>query len=351
MHVRSVPRLCWAALTLLAVLAGLLGLQPGRATAAASLTQVTGFGSNPGNLLMYRYVPTGLASGLPLVVALHGCTQSAAAFDDETGWTRWAEQWGFALLLPQQQSANNSSSCFNWYQSGDFSRDQGEALSIRQMIDRTKADLGTDAARVYVTGLSAGGAMTAALLADYPDVFAGGGVVAGLPARCATSQTQASVDCMTTGRNLTPAQWGDLVRGSYPSWTGPWPKVSIWHGSSDYVVKSTNLTELMEQWTDANGTGQTPTVSDTVGGYPHAVYTDAADRPGSRPTPSPAWVTASRSTRAPAPNSAGRPGRTCWTSTSARPTGSASSGAWTGVHPPPPPPPRPPPVAAAAPSP
>ncbi|KQV18659.1 MULTISPECIES: PHB depolymerase family esterase [unclassified Kitasatospora] len=276
MHVRPFPRFCWAALTLLAVLAGLLGLQPGRATAAAAaLTQVTGFGSNPGNLLMYRYVPTGLASGRPLVVALHGCTQSAAAFDEETGWTRWAEQWGFALLLPQQQSANNSSSCFNWYQSGDFSRDQGEALSIRQMIDRTRADLDTDAARVYVTGLSAGGAMTAALLADYPDVFAGGGVVAGLPARCATSQTQASVDCMTTGRNLTPQQWGDLVRGSAPSWTGRWPKVSIWHGSSDYVVKSTNLTELMEQWTDANGIGQTPTVSDTVGGYPHAVYADA----------------------------------------------------------------------------
>ncbi|GAA0675157.1 hypothetical protein GCM10010193_30170 [Kitasatospora atroaurantiaca] len=274
MRTGRIERTWWAALTLLAVLAGLLTLGPGRAH-AATLTQVTGFGTNPGNLQMYRYVPDGLPSGRPLVVALHGCTQSASAYDDETGWTKWADQWGFALVLPQQQSANNSSSCFNWFQAGDFSRDQGEALSVRQMVDRMKADYGSDATRVYVTGLSAGGAMTAALLADYPDVFAGGGVVAGLPYHCATTQVEASVDCMTNGKNLTPQQWGDLVRGAYPSWTGGHPKVSIWHGSSDSLVKPSNLTELMEQWTNANGIGQTPTTSDTVGGYPHQVYTDA----------------------------------------------------------------------------
>ncbi|MGW4648323.1 extracellular catalytic domain type 1 short-chain-length polyhydroxyalkanoate depolymerase [Kitasatospora sp. NPDC004289] len=277
MHVRP-QRAWWAAvLTLLAVLfaAALPLLSPSPARAAAVLTQVTGFGSNPGNLLMYRYVPDGLPAGRPLVVALHGCTQSAAAYDDETGWTKWAERYGFALVLPQQQSANNSSGCFNWFVPGDYSRDQGEALSIRQMVARATADLSTDPSRVYVTGLSAGGAMTAALLADYPDVFAGGGVVAGLPYRCASTQTQASVDCMTTGRDLTPALWGDLVRSGHPSWTGPWPKVSIWHGSSDALVKPVNLTELMEQWTDANGVPQTPALTEAVGGNPHKVYADA----------------------------------------------------------------------------
>ncbi|MER5640814.1 PHB depolymerase family esterase [Kitasatospora sp. NPDC002227] len=262
----------WPALALLSLLAGLLALLPGRAQ-AATLTQVTGFGSNPGALRMYRYVPDGLPSGRPLVVALHGCTQSAAAYDDATGWTRWARQWGFALLLPEQTSANNPNSCFDWYTPGDFSRDQGEALSIRQMVDRMVSDYGSTS--VYATGLSAGGAMTAALLADYPDVFAGGAVVAGLPYHCATTVVEASTTCMTTGRSQTPAQWGDLVRGADPGWTGPYPKVSIWQGSSDSVVNPANLTELMKQWTDADGTGQTPAVSETVAGYPHQVYADA----------------------------------------------------------------------------
>uniref|UniRef100_UPI0007C6E75E extracellular catalytic domain type 1 short-chain-length polyhydroxyalkanoate depolymerase n=1 Tax=Peterkaempfera griseoplana TaxID=66896 RepID=UPI0007C6E75E len=278
-HHRTTIRSAAAAVcAVLAVVAAVLGLGPGGATAAhaASLVQVTGFGSNPGNLQMYRYVPDGLPAGRPLVVALHGCTQSAAAYDDETGWTKWADRWGFALVLPQQQSANNSSSCFNWFQAGDFSRDQGEALSVRQMVDRTKADYGSDVSRVYVTGLSAGGAMTAALLADYPDVFAGGGVVAGLPYHCATTVTEASVDCMTTGKDLTPQQWGDLVRAADPSWTGPRPVVSLWQGDSDYTVKSSNLGELMQQWTDADGVDQTADVSDTVAGYPHRVYADAA---------------------------------------------------------------------------
>ncbi|AXI78931.1 extracellular catalytic domain type 1 short-chain-length polyhydroxyalkanoate depolymerase [Peterkaempfera bronchialis] len=280
-HRRSIRSAAVAVLGVVAVVAAVLGLGPGGATAAhaASLVQVTGFGSNPGNLQMYRYVPDGLPSGRPLVLALHGCAQSAAAYDDETGWTKWADQWGFSLVLPQQQSSNNSTSCFNWFQAGDFSRDQGEALSIRQMVDRMKADYGTDAGRVYVTGLSAGGAMTAALLADYPDVFAGGGVVAGLPYRCASSVNEASVDCMTLGKNQTPKQWGDLVRSAYPSWTGARPKVSLWQGDADYTVKTTNLGELMKQWTDANGVDQTADISDTVAGYPHRVYTDASGSP------------------------------------------------------------------------
>lgn len=274
------PRRRWrAALALLAVsAAAVLGLGHGTARAAGTV-QVTGFGSNPGNLLMYRYTPAGLPAGRPVVVALHGCTQSAS-YGEATGWTRWADTWGFALVLPQQQAANNSSQCFNWFQPGDFSRDQGEALSIRQMVARTVSDLGSDTTRVYVTGLSAGGAMTAALLADYPDVFAGGGVVAGLPYRCATTAVEASVNCMTQGTVRTPQQWGDLVRQAYPSWTGARPKVSIWQGSSDSVVKPVNLAELTKQWTDVNGTGQTAAVGDTVGGFPHQVYRDAsgADR-------------------------------------------------------------------------
>lgn len=260
----------WQAAAFLAM-AGLLCLP------AFAQTEVTGFGSNPGNLRMFKYVPPGLPANAPLVVAMHGCSQSAASYDAETGWQMLAQRWQFALLLPQQQSANNSSTCFNWFEAGDTARGSGEALSIKQMVDRMQADHGGDPTRVYVTGLSAGGAMTSVMMATYPEVFAGGAIVAGLPYRCATSQS-AAFSCMNPGTDLTPAQWGDKVRAA-SSHTGTWPIVSIWHGDADYVVRPANLTESMQQWTNMHGIDQTADVSDTVGGFPHKVYKDAAGTP------------------------------------------------------------------------
>jgi poly(hydroxyalkanoate) depolymerase family esterase len=246
----------------------------GLALPAAAQTEVTGFGSNPGNLRMFKYVPASLPAGAPMVVALHGCAQSAASYDAESGWQRFADRFRFALLLPQQQSANNGSSCFNWFENGDTTRGQGEALSIRQMVDRMIADHGIAPSRVYITGLSAGGAMTAVMLATYPDVFAGGAIVAGLPYRCAGGQS-AAFSCMNPGTDLSPTQWGDRVRAA-SSWTGPWPIVSIWHGDADFTVRPVNQTELLEQWTDVHGIDRTADVSETIGGYPRRVYRDAS---------------------------------------------------------------------------
>jgi poly(hydroxyalkanoate) depolymerase family esterase len=244
------------------------------APAAWAQVEVTDFGSNPGNLRMFKHVPSALPAGAPMVVALHGCAQSASSYDNESGWQLFADRFRFALLLPQQSSANNASSCFNWFENGDITRGQGEALSIKQMVDRMIADHGIAPARVYVTGLSAGGAITAVMLATYPDAFAGGAIVAGIPHRCATTQS-AAFSCMNPGSNLTPAQWGDKVRAA-SNWTGPWPIVSIWHGDADYTVRPMNLTESMEQWTNVHGIDQTADVVDSIGGHPHRVYRDAA---------------------------------------------------------------------------
>ncbi|MGW7200438.1 extracellular catalytic domain type 1 short-chain-length polyhydroxyalkanoate depolymerase [Streptomyces chryseus] len=270
-----------AVAVLLALLATLLGtgwtaFAP--AARAASLTEVTGFGTNPGALRMFRYVPDGLPAGRPLVVAMHGCTQSAAAFDAETGWTAWADRWGFALLLPQQQPANNLNSCFNWFEPADIRRGSGEALSIKQMTDRMRSDLGSDPARVHATGLSAGAAMTNVMLAAYPDVFASGAPVAGLPYACATS-VAAAYTCMSPGTDLSPSAWGDKVRAAHPGYTGPWPTVSVWQGTSDSTVVPANMRETVEQWTGVHGTDTTPDATGTVAGYPHAVYHDSAGRP------------------------------------------------------------------------
>ncbi|HEX6500550.1 MAG TPA: PHB depolymerase family esterase [Micromonosporaceae bacterium] len=232
---------------------------------AASLTKVSSFGSNPGALNMYSYRPDGLPSGAPLVVALHGCTQSASDYFTNAGWQKYADLWKFALVFAEQTSSNNSSKCFNWFQTGDTTRGQGEALSIKQMVDYAISNYGSDPKRVYVTGLSAGGAMTAVMLATYPDVFTGGSVVAGVPYRCATDLSSAT-NCQYNAQNKTPQQWGDLVRNAYPGYSGPWPRVAIWYGTSDTTVVPANATELRDQWTNVWGISQTASSTQSLPG-------------------------------------------------------------------------------------
>src|SRR5918998_828227 len=98
--------------------------------------------------------------------------QTAAGYDHGAGWSMLADRYGFVLLFPEQRQANNQRLCFNWYQSGDIERGRGEPLSIRQMIERMVRDHNVDPRRVFVTGLSAGGAMTSVMLATYPELFA-----------------------------------------------------------------------------------------------------------------------------------------------------------------------------------
>jgi poly(hydroxyalkanoate) depolymerase family esterase len=256
----------------LGTFAGLSFASP--AQSAGTLSQVTGFGSNPGNIAMYEYVPGTLTAGRPLVVVLHGCTQSAADMDSETGWTKWADQMGFALLFPQQQAANNSSRCWNFFVKSDYQRGGGEPLSIRQGIDWMASHHAIDTRRVFVTGLSSGAAMANVMLAVYPEVFAGGAPVAGVPFKCATT-VASSLFCNAGTVGKTPQQWGDLVRGA-TTWTGPWPRVSIWHGTADGTVNVADLAETMEQWTNVHGVDQVADASDTAGSVSHKVYRNTA---------------------------------------------------------------------------
>jgi poly(hydroxyalkanoate) depolymerase family esterase len=266
----------------LAVLFALVYVLTGASTALANsstLTQVSSFGSNPGNIQMYDYVPTSAGSGAPLVVALHGCTQQATDYYNDSGWPKYADEWGFDVVFPNQTSSNNSEDCFDWYTPSDDSRGQGEAASIISMVDYMEAHYSIDPKRVYVTGLSAGGGMTADLLADYPDVFASGSIDSGLPAQCATSQTQAYT-CMDSTVSNTVAQWAALAKNSDSGYTGTWPTVQIWQGTSDYTVSTANSTELMDQWTGVQGVSQTASSTESLtGGTTEKDYDNSAGRP------------------------------------------------------------------------
>lgn len=235
-----------------------------------SLTAVSDFGGNPGKLQMCTYVPSGLPAGRPLVIALHGCEQQAKDYGYGAGWTKLADEYRFALLLPQQTQANNPMKCFSWFQPKD------EAASIRAMVQMMQDDYKVDAKELYVTGLSAGGAMTAALLADYPEVK-GGGIVAGIPFGCANDPIISASTCMNPGVDKTPQEWGDLVRAAAPGHIAGQgrPKVSVWQGAADNTVKPKNADDLVDQWTNVLGIDQTPDKTATVLGADYKGYADA----------------------------------------------------------------------------
>jgi poly(hydroxyalkanoate) depolymerase family esterase len=268
------------ALAVLAALVLAVGSAPSAKANSSTLNQVTSFGSNPGALQMYDYVPTSSAANAPLVIALHGCTQQASDYYNDSGWPKYADLWGFDLVFPQQTSSNNSEDCFDFFTSSDDTRGNGEAESVIQMVQYMQAHYSINPKRIYITGLSAGGGLTADLLADYPDVFAAGSIDSGLPAQCATGGSTSAYTCMDGAVSKTVAQWAALATGSDPGYTGAWPRVQIWQGTADYTVNTANSAELMDQWTGVWGISQTPSSTQSLtGGTSESIYNDSTGNP------------------------------------------------------------------------
>lgn len=241
---------------------------------AGPIPVMDSFGSNPGALQGYLHIPHDLPARAPLVVVLHGCTQTAAAYDHGSGWSTLADKFGFALLFPEQQRANNPNLCFNWFSPEDTRRGSGEVESIREMIAAAIERHGLDPARVFVTGLSAGGAMTSAMLACHPELFAGGAIIAGLPFDTAHSVPQALERMRGLGHDR--ASLSDRVRAASLH-RGPWPTVSIWHGSADATVDAANAGFIVEQWRGIHRLGE-PDITERVDELTHRIWHDAAGR-------------------------------------------------------------------------
>lgn len=241
----------------------------------AALEGLTRFGSNPGALRAWLHVPASLKPGAALVVVLHGCTQTAAGYDHGSGWSALADQHGFAVLLPEQQRANNPNGCFNWFVPEDTRRGAGEALSIREMTAAAVDAHALDPARVFITGLSAGGAMASVMLATYPEVFAGGGIIAGLPFGTATGVPEA-LDRMRGNGGPHGAELAALVRAASRH-DGPWPTVSVWQGSADRTVAPVNARLIVDQWRGVHEVEE-PHVSDVVMNYPHLAWRNASGK-------------------------------------------------------------------------
>lgn len=255
----------------LALIVTLLGTTA--SASAGTYAPLTGFGSNPGGLEMFSYVPTGAPRNAPLVVMMHGCSQTAMDAT-KVGWNALADRHGFYVLYPQQTSGNNPVKCFNWAgeygDTANLTRGMGENESLHQAVMKMIADQGIDARRVFVAGFSAGGAMSAVMMSTWPELFAAGAVWSGLPYRCATT-VNGAYNCQSLASHpelkKTPGEWGDLVRAAHPGFAGPWPRVVLVHGTSDGIVSYDNETELIEQWTNVHGVDQTADATAMVGAH------------------------------------------------------------------------------------
>jgi poly(hydroxyalkanoate) depolymerase family esterase len=244
---------------------------PADAVAPAAGRWVEATFTSPAGTRAYKlYVPSRYdGRPLPLVVMLHGCTQSADDFAAGTGMNTLAEADGFLVAYPEQPASANPSRCWNWFQAADQGRDRGEPAVIAGITRQVMTAYHADPRRVYVAGLSAGGAMAAIVAAAYPDLYAAAGVHSGLAPGSAHDLPSAFQAMKRGGQS-------QVVR---PGTGRPVPLI-VFHGDRDHTVHPCNADDLVGQWVGATG-ASTPTATERRGGRDgggraatRAVYSD-----------------------------------------------------------------------------
>lgn len=221
-----------------------------------------------GGLDSMLYRPAGAAPGMPLVVMLHGCTQSPEDFARGTGMNRLADEHGFLVAYPRQTRAANQQRCWNWFRPGDQVRGRGEPALIARLVDEVVAAERADVRRVYVAGLSAGGAAAAIMADAYPDLFAAAGIHSGLA--CGAAQDlPGALAAMKRGGG----------RAARPRAAGArFVPVITFHGDRDGTVSEANAREIVAAATAA--TGVSVTVEVEAGSEGGRRYTRALSRDG-----------------------------------------------------------------------
>ncbi|MEU7978827.1 PHB depolymerase family esterase [Micromonospora sp. NPDC049081] len=229
---------------------------------AATLTQVTNFGTNPTNLQMHLYVPDRVAARPALLLALHYCTGSGPALHTGFGLSSLADRYGYIVIYP---SVTRSSKCWDVSSPQALRRNGGsDPVGLMSMIDYVRNRYPVDANRIGVAGFSSGAMMTNVMAGVYPDVFNAGVSSSGVPFGCfaTTNGSEWNSDCSGGRIVKTPQQWGDLVRNAYPGYTGKRPRMQIWHGTTDTTLSYVNFGEQVKQWTNVLGVAQTPSFTD-----------------------------------------------------------------------------------------
>lgn len=243
---------------------------------AASLKEITNFGSNPSNLKMFLYVPDNVKTHPAILVGLHWCHGTAQAYFNGNQYHSLAYQYGFIMIYP---GCYSSDSCFDVHSPEALKHNGGgDPLGIISMIKYVIRNNNADSTRVFVTGHSGGGMMTNVMAGSYPEVFNAASGSATVPFACFAGGTSSWNDDCAKGRvTKTPVEWGDLVRAAYPGYTGPRPRIQLWHGANDDVLYPVNFDEAIEQWTNVLGVHSTPASTESnqpLASYTRTRYTD-----------------------------------------------------------------------------
>jgi poly(hydroxyalkanoate) depolymerase family esterase len=226
-----------------------------------------------------------LGTAVPLLIMLHGCTQTAADFAAGTRMNQLAEQYGFIVVYPEQKRMFNRSLCWNWYKSSNQSRGGGEPARIVQIVQAIRQNTSQwtiDSERIYVAGASAGAAMAVILGATYPDIFAAIGVHSGAEYQAATN-TISGLKAMLSG-GPDPIKQGRKAFAAMGSCKRP-VRTIVFHGTRDRTVTPANGDQIVLQWMQTNHLAsqglysadfQHPdsiTTGQVSGGHSYTVYT------------------------------------------------------------------------------
>jgi poly(hydroxyalkanoate) depolymerase family esterase len=235
---------------------------PGRPAANGGSPRMRGrveprtFSNGAGTRAYKVYVPAGDAQGpRPMVVMLHGCTQSADDFAAGTQMNRLADEQGFLVVYPEQAAQANPSKCWNWFQPQDQLRGAGEPAVIAGIVREVAQAHGADPGRIFVAGLSAGAAMAVVLGETYPELFAGVGAHSGLPYGSA-HDIPSALAAMKGGRSGMPGLPSRPVGANSPRKQAVQPvPVIVFHGDRDHTVQHANGAHIVRQAQQAHGNG------------------------------------------------------------------------------------------------